>query len=310
MHCEKNLAQNIVHTILGTKDVPSVREDMRESKIRAHLWLVPSPGSSSAVESQTMPPAPYCLSKIEKTKFLEVLLSFKGPTGFSSSLARCVTTQKKLSRLKSHDFHHLMQQILPLATMKLLDDGVRLAIGRVSRVWRNICAKVQDPSQYSSLLMDVAFTLCILEIHFPPSFFDVMTHLMLHLVEELDLCGPVSIRWMYPIERYLKTLKGFVRNKARPEASMAEGYLLDESLGFLSEYMSDAKGTENRTWDLEEDPGVGGIVLEGAGKEVTLEWSDMMAMHHYILENEEQVQPWYRYDLCACFLAVCMSESC
>jgi Domain of unknown function (DUF4218) len=143
-------------------------------------------------------------------------------------------------------------------------------------------------------MMDASFALCVLEIHFPPSFFDLMTHLMIHLVEELDLCGPVSTRWMYPIERNLKVLKGYVRNKARPEASMAEGYLLEESLGFLSEYMIDTKGVGRRTWELEEDPGVSGIVLEGAGKEITLEWADLTAMHHYILQNEEKVAPWYK----------------
>lgn len=195
-----------------------------------------------------------------------------------------------------------MQQILPLATIGLLDDGVRLVIAQVSNVWR---AKVVDPSQHQSLMIDVAFTLCTLEIHFPPSFFDVMTHLMVHVMEEVDLCGPVHSRWMYPIERYLKTLKGFVRNMARPEASMAEGYLLDESIGFLFEYMIDAKGSGRRTWDLEEDPGVGGIVLEGAGKERTLSWNDMIAMHHYVLENKEVVKPWYRYDLYLGFFPVC-----
>jgi hypothetical protein len=32
------------------------------------------------------------------------------------------------------------------------------------------------------------------------AFFDVMTHLVLHVVEELDICKPVHNRWMYPVE--------------------------------------------------------------------------------------------------------------
>jgi hypothetical protein len=35
---------------------------------------------------------------------------------------------------------------------------------------------------------------------------------------------------MYPIERYMKMLKKQVRNMARPEASMVEGYIQDECL--------------------------------------------------------------------------------
>jgi hypothetical protein len=39
---------------------------------------------------------------------------------------------------------------------------------------------------------------------------------------------------MYPIERAMKVFKGYVRN--RPKASMAEGYILDETIGFVTEY--------------------------------------------------------------------------
>jgi hypothetical protein len=42
---------------------------------------------------------------------------------------------------------------------------------------------------------------------------------------------------MYPVERYMKNLKGYVKNMARLEASMAEGYLKDECLGLVTEYL-------------------------------------------------------------------------
>jgi hypothetical protein len=35
-------------------------------------------------------------------------------------------------------------------------------------------------------------------------------------MDELNIGGLVAIRWMYPIERYMKTLKIYVRNMARP----------------------------------------------------------------------------------------------
>ena len=44
-----------------------------------------------------------------------------------------------------------------------------------------------------------------------------MTHLLIHLVEEVDICGPVYGRWMYLMERYMKVLKGYIRNKAKHE---------------------------------------------------------------------------------------------
>ena len=29
-----------------------------------------------------------------------------------------------------------------------------------------------------------------------------MVHLLVHVVREIKFCGPVYLRWMYPIERY------------------------------------------------------------------------------------------------------------
>jgi hypothetical protein len=116
------------------------------------------------------------------------------------------------------------------------------------------------------LQADVAESMALLEMEFPLSFFDIMTHLSYHLVQELDLCGPVSTRWMYPVERYMKTLKGYVRNMARPEASMAKGYLKDECLGFVTEYLQRFDVVYKRVWDAKEEYGDVEEVLEGAGK--------------------------------------------
>ena len=48
---------------------------------------------------------------------------------------------------------------------------------------------------------DIAVTLCELEKIFPPSFFTVMVHLVMHLASEAMLVGPVHYVWMYSIER-------------------------------------------------------------------------------------------------------------
>ena len=74
--------------------------------------------------------------------------------------------------------------------------------------------------------------LCDLEKIYPPSFFDVMVHLAVHLHDEALLRGPVQYGWMYPIERWLGTFKGYVRNRARPEGSIAEAYITTEALTF------------------------------------------------------------------------------
>jgi len=54
----------------------------------------------------------------------------------------------------------------------------------------------------------IVATLVLLEREFLPSFSDIITDLLVHLVEELELCEQIHTRWMYLVERYLKTLKG------------------------------------------------------------------------------------------------------
>ena len=44
-----------------------------------------------------------------------------------------------------------------------------------------------------------------------------MVHLLIHLVDEIKLGGPVHCRCMYPIEQYLCKLKSYVRNRSRPD---------------------------------------------------------------------------------------------
>lgn len=86
---------------------------------------------------------------------------------------------------------------------------------------------------------DLVETVCELEKYFPPSFFDIMIHLSVHLVKEVVEYGPVFFRWMYPFERYMKVFKGYVRNRNHPEGCIAESYIAEEAVEFLSKRMLD-----------------------------------------------------------------------
>jgi hypothetical protein len=63
----------------------------------------------------------------------------------------------------------------------------------------------------------------------------------------------------------MKTLKGYVRNKARLEGSMVEGYTIEEVLGFCIEYLQDFTSTKQRVWDEKEDQCMVDEVVEGNG---------------------------------------------
>nr|KAJ0199808.1 hypothetical protein LSAT_V11C600314540 [Lactuca sativa] len=68
-----------------------------------------------------------------------------------------------------------------------------------------------------------------------------MVHLISHIVQEIKACGPVFLRYMYPFERYIGILKGYVRNRNQPEGSIVEGYTCEEVIEFCQGYMKDVE---------------------------------------------------------------------
>nr|GEV30489.1 hypothetical protein [Tanacetum cinerariifolium] len=95
-------------------------------------------------------------------------------------------------------------------------------------IFNMIHSKVIDHEKLDELQRDIILILCQLEMYFLPSFFDVMVHLMSHIVEEIKLVGPVFLWYMYLFERYMGFLKGYVSNQYRPEGSMAQAYAAEE----------------------------------------------------------------------------------
>ncbi|KAI5343770.1 hypothetical protein L3X38_011646 [Prunus dulcis] len=152
-----------------------------------------------------------------------------------------------------------MQQLLPVAIRSVLEKPTRYAITRFCFFFNAICAKTVDVSKLDKLEEDVVVTLCLLEKYFPPSFFDIMVHLVVHLVREVRLCGPVYFRWMYPFERYMKVLKGYVQNRARPEVGVPSSQKM-------------------------------GVSKPSSGCTISLVDRDLLNQAHlYVLENTEEV---------------------
>jgi len=84
----------------------------------------------------------------------------------------------------------------------------------------------------------VAEVVCKLEKAFLPSFFDCQVHLLIHLVDEIAIAGHVHCRWMYWLERYMAVLKGYVRNHAQVEGSMATKHLATKSMFYCTNILA------------------------------------------------------------------------
>ncbi|KAL6326028.1 hypothetical protein AAG906_038520 [Vitis piasezkii] len=109
-----------------------------------------------------------------------------------------------------------------------------------------------------------------------------MIHLTVHLVREVRLCGPVYFRWMYPFERFMKVLKGYVRNRNHPEGCIVECYIAKEAIEFCTEYTN-------------VDHKVGAPIPGGHITEV--DCNLLLQAHHYVLENTTIIQPYIEEDM-------------
>ncbi|XP_010480840.1 PREDICTED: uncharacterized protein LOC104759628 [Camelina sativa] len=272
MHVERNVAASLVSTMLHSaksKDGVNARKDMQLLGIRKDLH------PQARGKRTYLPPGPWSLSKTEKKVFCKRLSDFRGPDGYCSNISRCVKIED--------------------CTVKgLLPKGVRIAIGRLCAFFNKLCQRVIDREAISVMEHEVVETICMFERFFPPSFFDIMVHLTVHLGREVRLCGPVHFRWMYPFERYMKVLKDFLRNMATPEGCIAESYLAEECMRFCSDFL---KNTTNADEKMERNTDYENCsILEGrpisAPTSCTLTENEKNIAHLAVIHNMALIDPY------------------
>ncbi|XP_073133711.1 uncharacterized protein [Henckelia pumila] len=287
MHIEKNVCESLIGTLLNvpgkTKDGIAARLDLVEMNVRTDL-------APKTEENRTFLPATcFTLSRTEKRKLCNSLFGMKVPTGYSSNVKNLVSMKDlELVGLKSHDYHTLMQQLFPIAIRDVLPKHVRDTIIRLCGFFNVLCNKVIDVSKLDGLQREIVTLLCMLEKYFPPSFFDIMVHLTVHLVREVKLCGPVWYRQMYPFERFMKILKGYVRNRNRPKGCIAECYVAEEAVEFCSDYMSNVHtiGIPTSHRQLQLTRPLSGAVVYSTSLD------ELHQAHRYVLENDVDVDPY------------------
>ncbi|KAL5554060.1 hypothetical protein UlMin_041461 [Ulmus minor] len=299
MHIEKNVCDSLVGTLLAdphkSKDTDNARRDLAKLGIRHELHLFEDGNKLMK------PAADYTFSDANRRKFCRFIRSVKFPDGFASNLSKNVAqNDSRLLGLKSHDCHVIMQRLLPVGCRSLVNKNIWSTIVELCTFFKQLCASTVNVSDMVEAQNQLVLILCKLERIFPPAFFDIMIHLVLHLPEEAILGGPVHMRWMYPFERYLKRLKDYVRNAAKPEGSIAEGFVVDEALTFCSRYFDDVETRFNRP-DRNDDgihPTRQLSVFESQckplGKQsyVELDNNDRDKAEFYILNNSPELEPY------------------
>ncbi|KAJ0239498.1 hypothetical protein HA466_0231240 [Hirschfeldia incana] len=201
----------------------------------------------------------------------------------------------------TEEFKNGLQDFMAFATNQ------EICIERgIGAFFRDLCTRTLWPEGIQQMQDNISVQLCDLEKIFPPSFFDVMEHLAIHLPREAALGGPVQYRWMYFTERVMFQLKKMAKNPSRVEGSIIAQSLNEEMSHFSSYYFPPQIKTKARGLKRYDDGGekpnypVDGVPdiftqigrLGGKIKDVWLTEQDLHHVHTYILKNCDDVIPY------------------
>ena len=131
MHIEKNICESIIGTLLNIsgkiKGGLNGRKDLEDMEVREEMQPKVDEGGRLRLLTTS-----FTLTKNERRIFCKRLFDLKLPDAYSSNIGNCVSVDEcKITGLKSHDCHILMQQLLPPALKGLLTKGPMKAIFRM-----------------------------------------------------------------------------------------------------------------------------------------------------------------------------------
>ncbi|XP_050207500.1 uncharacterized protein LOC126656920 [Mercurialis annua] len=231
--------------------------------------------------------AMYALDRDGKKALLEWIKLIKFPDGYASNLSKCVDTiGLKMHGMKSHDCHIFMQRLLPIALCELLPKEVWELLTELSIFFRELTSTSLAEKDLDRMRLEIPKILCKLERIFPPSHFDSMEHLSVHLPYEAMMPEPI----------FEKTEKKKVSNKWRVEESISSGYLNEKTAKFAAYYFSEGdpmipeRLQRNEVCDIEVDDDVDRLSIfkphgqsVGACRKRYLEDDEIVAARTYLL---------------------------
>ncbi|KAL3679629.1 hypothetical protein R1sor_022585 [Riccia sorocarpa] len=286
MHIKANVTKSLIKRIFGEKDGQPARRACEEFGVHSEAWIHVTDGGV-----ETLPPAPWVLNTQQRKILRERISEIRFPTGFGSCLRKAFEKEgaKWPASLKSHDYHILLQHVLPATLNGIGTQDLREAIYDLSALMRWVCSKEIPVAQIEAKQLFAVETLCKLEDTLPPDYFDSQIHLLVHLVREVSICGPVHGRWMYWLERYMKD---DVRQKARPEGSMVEGHRLREAMFLCSNILEQLHPQSVFMLRDREDTHLTSLRLIGQGAKKRLSQTELVQAHTFVLYNSSVMTEW------------------
>ena len=98
-----------------------------------------------------------------------------------------------MNLMKAHDCHVIMTQLLPVVIRGVLLEKLRDPIIKLCSFFNTISHKVIDPATLDKLEKDMHHAMSRLEMHLPPTFFDMSVHIISHVVQQIRALGPLFL---------------------------------------------------------------------------------------------------------------------
>jgi hypothetical protein len=188
MHTEKNVCAALLKTFTNCKgsraDSLALRKSMADFKMMKDFH---------PREDGTYEPASWIWTTTEYDEVIKLLSNVKTPFGYGSSFKHKFN-DRKIVGFKTHDYHNLLHDLFPIAVRGTLTEDVRNIIYKLSSLFKWLCSKEIAKKDVWQKKIEATEILCEIEMCLPLSLLDIQFYNIVHLVEEVELCGPVSVR--------------------------------------------------------------------------------------------------------------------
>ena len=159
MHQERNMGESIISTCMNitdkTKDNPKARKD---------LALICRRPTMEIGENQKKPRAPFSIKPKRKKQLMKWLKNLKFPDGYAAGFRRSVNLKTgKFSGLKSHDYHIIMERLLPVMFRGFVKNDVWKALAELSYFYKHLCATEIKKEMMEKLEQQIPILVCKLE---------------------------------------------------------------------------------------------------------------------------------------------------
>jgi hypothetical protein len=187
MHVENGVFESTIGLLLEIpskiNDGLSARQDLQALEIRDP--------QERPNERAYLPLASYTLTTEEKRAICKSLHGIRVPTGFSTIIKNLVSMlELKMSGYNTHDCHTILSLFLAIAIRAVNHPYLKMVITHMCHFFNAISKKVINFSELDEIHKEIRVTMCQLEMCFPPSFFDMIEHYMIHLADQIFVLGP------------------------------------------------------------------------------------------------------------------------